>query len=311
MAESSNPNQTGIISAESAIALVVALVNLALDQADIHVMIISWISVLACISLCVDVLRRTPWARHPRYGDKRLTIGSVTIVMAFLGFGAFLSLHKKAVAETPISKPPEVKSLSNPEAVVPDPLVSERPMRSSNKSNKTGVIPREVTRTAPVGSEPLRESKATPAGTPPINQGPCGVVQIGGTQNTATGGNCGIAPPHLVLKYAGMLLDAPDRDAYKSTAELDIISQVAIAKATVTVTAQSLVALHVLPIGQGDGFIWLEESPITNGKGRISLTNVFGRYLITIITKNIGDRFGISVKCQPVGCEMDSSDSNR
>jgi hypothetical protein len=61
-------------------------------------MIVSWISVLACIALCVDILRRTNWATHPQFGKRRLTLGSGAILIVFLSFGVFLSMHKKALS---------------------------------------------------------------------------------------------------------------------------------------------------------------------------------------------------------------------
>jgi|ERR1039458_1141780 uncharacterized membrane protein len=94
--EQPQPKKYGLLSAEAAIALVVAFINLALDQADIHIMLISWISVLTCIVLCVDVLRRTTWVAHTQYGRRRLAIGSSTITLVFVAFGIFLSVHKGA-----------------------------------------------------------------------------------------------------------------------------------------------------------------------------------------------------------------------
>lgn len=100
--EQPQPKKYGLLSAEAAIALVVAFINLALDQADIHIMLISWISVLTCIVLCVDVLRRTTWVAHTQYGRRRLTIGSSTIVLVFVAFGIFLSIHKRATESVKI-----------------------------------------------------------------------------------------------------------------------------------------------------------------------------------------------------------------
>jgi hypothetical protein len=92
-------NQSRIISLEAAIGLVVALINLALGQADIHIMLIVWISALLCILLCTDILRRTKWALHPDYGRRRFTLARLAILIAFLSFGALLSLHKEAAVE--------------------------------------------------------------------------------------------------------------------------------------------------------------------------------------------------------------------
>jgi hypothetical protein len=91
--------QRRIISIEAAVALIVALVNLALDQADIHILLISWVSIAACVALAIDILRRAEWTQHPQRGNARLLIGSGVVVIAFVAFGLFLTLHKKGNAE--------------------------------------------------------------------------------------------------------------------------------------------------------------------------------------------------------------------
>jgi len=89
-----------IISLEAGIALVVALTNVVLEQAEVHIMAIVRIGVLLSILLCVDILTRTKWVSHPEYGKLRLTLGLGVILAAFLSFGAFLSTHKRSVAES-------------------------------------------------------------------------------------------------------------------------------------------------------------------------------------------------------------------
>jgi hypothetical protein len=87
----------GIVSKEAALALVVALVALALDQADIHIMIVSWVCMILCIILSIDALRKSTWVSRRAQRTVYLGVGSIAIVVAFLCFGLFLSAHKKPV----------------------------------------------------------------------------------------------------------------------------------------------------------------------------------------------------------------------
>jgi len=80
-------------SFEAVAALVVTLGIFALDQADIHIMALSWLSVVVCISLVVDAIRRTGWASDARRGRRRLIGGSIATVLMFAAFGVFLSVH--------------------------------------------------------------------------------------------------------------------------------------------------------------------------------------------------------------------------
>ena len=143
MPQEAPKSQGRFISVEAAICLVVALVNLALDQADIHIMSISWLSVLGCIALCVDMLRRTKWVKHPDHGKKRLAAGSSVIFVFFMAFGVFLSLHKKAVADTeietaathvmPAPGPPPATENSTTVAELPTKLNTRLPKKPAPK----------------------------------------------------------------------------------------------------------------------------------------------------------------------------------
>jgi hypothetical protein len=193
------PNQNRIISTEATIALVVTIFNLALDQADKHIRIISWISVLACIVLCVDLFRRTSWATHPRYGMRRLWVGSGLICMAFLAFGIFLSLHKKELADTSTgakAPPPETLSpKSEPPVVIPPP--SEP---AAKPVDKASAKPKEVDHAATKSTEPPKALQVAPPGTVttgPVTTGPCPVIQIGGSNNQAIGGSCEPPSRHI------------------------------------------------------------------------------------------------------------------
>jgi hypothetical protein len=95
----SNRSETFIrpLSVEAIVALVLALVNLALDQADIHIMLISWLSVMLCTFLCLDVLRRTKWGAKAGYRSKRFISACALIFVAFVALGLFLSRHKRSM----------------------------------------------------------------------------------------------------------------------------------------------------------------------------------------------------------------------
>jgi len=85
------------LSIEAVIALVVALINLALDQADIHIMLVSWVSTFSCIGLCIDALRRTEWIGAKGTKSSRFILTGIAITSVFLVFGWFLSRPRKPV----------------------------------------------------------------------------------------------------------------------------------------------------------------------------------------------------------------------
>jgi hypothetical protein len=64
------------------------LIKVALEQANIHTMSISWISLLLSILFCVDILRRTKRASYPECGRLRFTVGLGVILAVFVSFGA-------------------------------------------------------------------------------------------------------------------------------------------------------------------------------------------------------------------------------
>lgn len=154
----------------------VALINLALDQADIHIVTISWISVLACIVLCIDALRRTNWAAHPQYGKLRLALGSGGILLAFLSFGVFLSLHKKALP----AEPQTAKSRAEPVTREP-----ERKRESSTARTETKAPPsRKATSSKVAEKRELSPKQESPQPKPhsttnPIVVAPGGAVSFG------------------------------------------------------------------------------------------------------------------------------------
>jgi hypothetical protein len=159
MPQEAPKSQGRFISVEAGICLVVALVNLALDQADIHIMLISWLSVLGCIVLCVDMLRRTKWVKHPDHGRKRLAAGSGAIFLAFVAFGIFLSFHKKAVAETKVetahvmpapSPPPDVADSAPTRAPVRKPRM-HLGKSEDRKTTSAPALPSVVNNNAPGG----------------------------------------------------------------------------------------------------------------------------------------------------------------
>lgn len=80
------------LSLEFVLAAVIALVNFALDQADIHIMLISWLSMLACTALLIDLLRRTDWGRS--VGSSSFLSVAALIAICFFLFGAYLSRHQ-------------------------------------------------------------------------------------------------------------------------------------------------------------------------------------------------------------------------
>lgn len=177
--DQSGPNRR-IISAEAAVALVVALVNLALDQADIHIMLISWISVLACIILCVDVLRRTAWVKHPEHGKTRLMAGAGVILVAFLAFGIFLSLHKKADAKNMVE--------TGPTRVM---LTPDTPLAAEKRASSGSLPPR-----AKKIKTPTKTSASVAPPEAPINVGKDSVAmgQIPAGSKIGANANAGIGP---------------------------------------------------------------------------------------------------------------------
>jgi hypothetical protein len=106
-------------SLEFGAAAVIALINLALDQADIHFVLISWVSLLVCSFLCVDGLRRTEWASIiGRRSGKFVSVCAIT-VLVFFGIGLWITR----------SRPPEK-----------DPFTVVSPVLVQNNGDKIIVI---------------------------------------------------------------------------------------------------------------------------------------------------------------------------
>jgi hypothetical protein len=87
-----------LFSGEFVAGSVLALVNLALDQADIRVMFASWLSMAACIGLLSDAVRRSGWAGTA--GLKRLVATYATIAIGFVGFGIYLQIRENDAERT-------------------------------------------------------------------------------------------------------------------------------------------------------------------------------------------------------------------
>jgi hypothetical protein len=119
------------LSVEAILALILACVNLALDQADIHNIFVSWLSVVACISLSADALRRSEWVRHPQWGRLRIFSGMLAIIGGFAAFGWFLTTHRKhETAVQPVAMLlPEKHEQSKPHDTIP-------PVRKLNSEGK-------------------------------------------------------------------------------------------------------------------------------------------------------------------------------
>jgi hypothetical protein len=84
------------LSVDFVLSAVLAFVNLALDQADIHIMLVSWLSVVACIVLVIDAVRRTEWA-EAKGSSSRLVIAMHLLVSgSFIGFGVYLQIRKNS-----------------------------------------------------------------------------------------------------------------------------------------------------------------------------------------------------------------------
>lgn len=124
------------LSVEAIVALIIAFVNLALDQADIHVMLISWMSVLACIVLCLDALRRTEWAAEIGHKSKRFISSCGCVVAVFLAFGVLLS-HQKEVAEISRSR-----NVSTKEAELQKKQTEQRSLSDYQRSRLTAIFSR-------------------------------------------------------------------------------------------------------------------------------------------------------------------------
>jgi hypothetical protein len=81
-------------SGEFIFAAFLGLLNFALDQADIHIMLISWLSMIAISALLADGLRRTPWAVRVGSASLQFRVSVAIVIILPLCFGLYLSHHK-------------------------------------------------------------------------------------------------------------------------------------------------------------------------------------------------------------------------
>jgi hypothetical protein len=82
------------LSFEFIFAIVIALINFALDQADVHVLLITWLTLVLAAVLLIDGFRRTEWIRKLGYKSVPFFSSCLLICLAFVAFGWYLWGHK-------------------------------------------------------------------------------------------------------------------------------------------------------------------------------------------------------------------------
>jgi hypothetical protein len=118
--------------------------------------------------------------------------------LAFGSFGLFLSLHKQAIAtnatpEQSRNIPPASGSVKTQEE---GPKTEARPKTEAHKDANRPAVPNPK----PTPQVPSNSGNGAVETLGPVNNAPCGVIQVGGVGNQATGGNCG--PPQLAMTEA-------------------------------------------------------------------------------------------------------------
>jgi hypothetical protein len=277
--------ERGIISIEAAIALIVAFVNLALDQADIHIMAISWVSVAACIVLALDILRRTGWASNRVHTRKRMTIGSSIILFVFIGFGAFLSLHKKAVPQGRTDSAGLARPMQNAPVSKPQPTNAPQPLPTpSSKSKQSRTTHRRI---IPEADNATTAASAAQLPSVVINA-PNGIANApGGTLNNPTVNNTtGLAEPQIQLTPT--TTNEPVGDLYRTEVRLTIISDVPIPSLWLRLDGP-IVRMQAIP--QRNGPSMEGYSGIRDGYAFTTLMNAYGEYVLTVFSKTPLEQF--------------------
>jgi len=83
------------LSFEFICATIIALFAFALDQADIHIMLVSWICIAAISVLLIDGLRRAKWASIRGKGSRQFQAAVVASIIVPVAFGIYLTAHRK------------------------------------------------------------------------------------------------------------------------------------------------------------------------------------------------------------------------
>ncbi len=143
------------LSIEAIVALILALFNLGLDQAEIHILLISWFSVAACIVLSLDAARRTKWAAKVGYRSNRFISACGAIVIVFLGAGVLLSIHKKTSDNSSVAvRQPENRATPVENSKISSPAPS-REKRKAPSVPTPRVVPPPFSNPAP---QPITQS---------------------------------------------------------------------------------------------------------------------------------------------------------
>jgi len=89
-------------------ATVIALINFALDQADIHIMLITWLSIVVCVCLVLDGVRRTEWALRVGRSSVKFISSVCVIVLIFASLSVWIQKrHSADIARNESPKSPE------------------------------------------------------------------------------------------------------------------------------------------------------------------------------------------------------------
>jgi len=196
---------------------------------------------------------------------------------------------EQAVTPPPTPRPAEKQA--DPTAAAKKTSGNPRPRKIAIASSK-----QKATALEPSGG-PLAPTGVPSVGS--INQGPCGVLQIGGSGNQATGGNCDVPPPKIAQIGSGTDNEF-DGTNYVTSRDYNIDSKIAIGRLTITVSVSSLVGVHFGP--QRTGFFVAEMTPVVNGSATIRMDNVFGQYRLIVYTRNKESSFEAAFACEPVQC---------
>ena len=152
----------------------------------------------------------------------------------------------------------------------------------------------EPTHSAPKTTAKSRRSPVPQI--PPINQGPCGVVQVGGTGNQATGGNCTVLP-HAEISMFDTNENYALNGQYVSRHDV-LVAGAVVPKLTATVHADSLlgISLEQQPVG-----FWTTE-PIQDGATSTTVNNASGRLILRVRVSQPDTDIKVKFDCDGADC---------
>lgn len=236
------------------------------------------------------------------------------IAAVLLAGGWFLGRRQTATDASNVGAVPAqaVRPLPPP-AAQPVSSTSDSTGERSSKQPKPRVKHTDLAKAEPAPAHAVTRTDSAPLSPPPggsaagggnsgavgvLNQGPCSVAQIGGSNNQAAGGNCSVLP-HATITVGNTIASYASLNQIVNQREV-VVSGAVIPKLTAEVHADSLIGIGLEPQPVGE---WT-TGPVLEGTTSTTVNNASGRLLLVVRFGKAGDRIRCRFICEGAECTV-------